>query len=863
MKTKPRITKTTVLAKVASATLAAFACLSTLADKAAYDGFEYSDFGALDGQIGGTGFAEPYVANEAATVVSRSIEYRNGDLLVKGGRRALQLRKSADATQHVQLSRRLSDVHDDVFYISALVYVDRNTKSSGNRDTITLGLSAEVGGRPHGGLGIEDTGYKWTAFIGTQGRLSSIVVTPDTTHMLVAKVYKTSASGPYNRVDLMVDPDSADEPATWTLANQGPGGSTATTATAFEYLSFFMHQDRADANDKFIFDEIRVGTTWSDVVVPSEEEGETTTAADTVEWSGASAVSDNWPETANWSEEKSPAGNNAVFGVADVSSDGTPNSVVPESMTVNSLVFGNLAAENDTTKQQVVRIPASATLTVNGTNAEGRAFAVSAMPSTSGSYEVRVGFTGGGSLAIDSPDGVFIAGEGFSTPSNTRERGFLDLVGLSSFSANVDRFLVGYGERTRGEVKLAAAGEGANFIRANYVGIGDAAGVLGGPETSVLELGQHNTICASRINVGATEVSGNKRNNDESGVLRFADGLENPSLTIRSWGGSGRADMTIASHGDGGNNWYYVSGTADFTGGTVDLLLGELLIAAGAGYTGTQSGEVNGYFTMESGTADINKLSVGRTCIFDGGRKADTHPAWGRFTMLGGEAFVRRGVEVGVSTNGSWKGGFQFPKGDIALSGNACLTSAGPVILASDQGYATGAVARVTLEDNARLSALAGLRNGLRLEGKSDSWGDIKIVEFDGSVFVNGGTLAVTNDAQTSEICLDYGTLAVAGGSVVADKLTVTNAESVVTIVVSGHYYPITVNGAANVDGARLVVSIDEDNPPVQSGSYTLIEAGTLTGRFSEVTLPRGTVKLAYSEDSVSLCYSGTIILLR
>ena len=860
MKTNPRNTKTTVLARITSASLAAFACLSALADKAAYDGFELSDTGSLDGQIGGTGFAEAYVANEAATVITRNLVYRNGDLLVDGGRQALQLRKSADATQHVQFSRRLSDIHDGVFYISALVFVDRNTKSSGNRDTVTLGLSAESGGRPHGGLGIEDTAYKWTAFIGTQGRLSSIVVEADKTHLLVARVYKTSASGPYNRVDLMVNPDSAEEPATWTLTNQTPGGSTGTTATEFGYLSFFMHQDRAEANDTFLFDEIRVGTTWSDVVVPSVEK---TTASETVEWSGASEVSDNWSETENWSDEKSPVGNDAIFGLANVSSDGTPNSVVSESMAVNSLVFGNLAAENDMTKRQIIRIPAGTTLTVDGTNATGRAFAVSAVPSSAGTWEARVGFTGGGALSVASPDGTFIAGEGYSSPGSTRERAFLDFSGLSSFSANVSRFLIGYGVRTRGEMKLAATGAGVNEIRADYVAIGDSAGVLGGPETALLELGPSNVIYAARINVAATEVSGSRRNNAESGILRFAPGFANPYLKIRSRGGARRADMTIASHGDGGDNWYYLSGSADFSGGTVDMMLGELLIAAGAGYTGTQSGAVDGHFTMEAGRLDVDKLSVGRTCIFAGGRKLDTHPAWGRFTMLGGEAVVNRAIEVGVSTNGSWKGGFQFAKGDIALSGDAHLTAAGSVVLASDQGYATGVVARVTIGGNATFDALGGICNGIRYEGRTDNNVDIKIAEFDGSVFVNGGLLAVTNDTQTSEFRLDYGTLSVAGGSVMADKLTMTNSESVVSILISGRDAPIVVNGAANVEGASLSVRIDNDNPPAKTGSYKLIQAQTLTGAFSDVTLPQGVVKLVYTDNSVSLCYGGTVVLLR
>ncbi len=102
-----------------------------------------------------------------------------------------------------------------------------------------------------------------------------------------------------------------------------------------------------------------------------------------------------------------------------------------------------------------------------------------------------------------------------------------------------------------------------------------------------------------------------------------------------------------------------------------------------------------------------------------------------------------------------------------------------------------------------------------------------------------------------------------AGGSVVADKLTMTNAESVVSVVISGRGTPIVVNGAANVDGGRLVVAIDEDNPPVQSGSYTLIGAGSLTGRFSEVTLPQGTVKLAYTDGAICLSYCGTVVLIR
>lgn len=846
---------------IASAAFSAMTATTAFAGKAAYDGFETADLGPLDEQIGGSGFDGPYVANASVTVVSRSLTYEKGDLKIVGGKQALQLKKSTVENTSLLSSRKLSDIHDeDVFYVSAIVYIDRNTRSFNNRDTFWVGLASDSSSRPGGGLGVEDTSYNWCGIVGGQGRLSGVAVVADSPHFIVAKIHKNT-SGPencYNRVSLMVDPESASEPSAWTKDNQTSGSST--TYPELGFLNFYMDYSRAETVDTFIIDEVRVGSTWADVVVPYVEP-----AADSdviAHWTGADTEAKTWTQSGNWEDGVSPNSNDVVFDNDGTSASDDVTSAISVNTAVSSISFANVNLDGAESKRHTTSVAAGAVLSVAGTNAMGRAVSVTAQPLEANKmYNTQVALTGGGALAVESQEGEFLVGKGYSAPNNGRARGFLDLAGLASFTSDVSRLVLGEGIYTRGEMRLAATGDGVNFIRARYVGVGDSAGLLGGPETSVLTLGQENIIHADRVNIAATEVSGTKRNNCASGEMKFAEGLQNPSVIVRSRGGARRADMTIASHGDGGNNWYYLNGRADFSGGTVDMLLGELLVAAGAGYDGTQSGQVDGYFIMDAGIVDVERLCVGRTCIFDGGRKPDTHPAWGRYTMNGGVTLAGA-VEAGVSTNGAWKGGFQCARGDIALSNDAVFTALGSVVLASNQGYATSTVARVTIADNAVFSACAGIRNGLRVEGRTESWGEIKIAEFDGSVFVNGGTLAVTNEARTSELCLDYGTLSVTGGSVVVDKLTMTNAQSVVALELSAGSTPISVKGAANVDGAKLVVSAAEGYAIPRNSRITIIEAGSLSGRFSEVVLP-GNMKIRYSSNAVYGAFDGLCVIVR
>lgn len=852
---------------IANAAIAALAATTAFAEKAAYDGFESADLGALDSQIGGTGFAGPYVANASVTVVSRSLTYEKGELKIVGGKQALQLKKSTVENTSLLASRQLSDIHnEDVFYVSAIVYIDKNTRSSNNRDTFWVGLASDSSSRPGGGLGVEDTSYNWSGIVGGQGRLSGVAVVADSPHFIVVKIHKNT-SGPenyYNRVSLMVDPESASEPSAWTIANQT--SSSSTTYPELGFLNFYMDYSRAEDADTFIVDEVRVGTTWADVVVPYVEPPPAPVDSDIVAyWTGADAESKAWTQSGNWEDGVSPNSNDVVFDNDGTSASDDVTSAISVNTAVSSISFANVNLDGAESKRHTTSVAAGAVLSVAGTNAMGRAVSVTAQPlEANKTYNTQVALTGGGSLAVESQEGEFLVGKGYSSPNNGRARGFLSLAGLSSFTSDVSRLVLGEGMYTRGEMRLAAAGDGVNFIRAGYVAVGDSAGLLGGPETSVLTLGPSNVIYAGRINIAATELSGNTaRNNCASGEMKFAEGLENPTLVVRSKSGAVRADMTIASHGNGENNWYTLSGRADFSGGIVDMMLGDLLVGAGTGYRDVQSGAVDGYFIMDAGRVDVNNMTLGRSAYFAGGRNSfNTMPAWGHYTMNGGETIVNDSVTLAISEFTNWQGGRQVVKGDIVLSNDAKFTSRGPVVLASDGGYATGAVARVTISGYSVFSALDGIRNGLRSEGKTDNSRVIEIAEFDGSVFVNGGTLAVTNEARTSELCLDYGTLSVTGGSAVVDKLTMTNAQSVVALELSAGSTPISVKGAANINGAKLVVSAAEGYAIPRNSRIPIIEAETLSGKFAEVDLP-GNMKIRYSSNAVYGAFDGLSVIVR
>lgn len=196
--------------------------------------------------------------------------------------------------------------------------------------------------------------------------------------------------------------------------------------------------------------------------------------------------------------------------------------------------------------------------------------------------------------------------------------GSVDLSGLTTFNAYTNTFEIGVGHRAMNVIATLAEN---NFIRATTFWAGNAEGNNDVPV--IVRLGETNVIHADEIVISRRK---------SEGTLEFAAGLSSPSVTIRAADGVGRADLSVAYNNAGGTS-VPSTGLVDFTGGSVDALLGTVIVGFKGG---TGVGDALGTFTMTTGVLDATSMMLGQGIAatnFDG-------DATGTFNLSGGTAVV-------------------------------------------------------------------------------------------------------------------------------------------------------------------------------------------------------------------------------
>lgn len=576
--------------------------------------------------------------------------------------------------------------------------------------------------------------------------------------------------------------------------------------------------------------------------------------AEEVLWTGADAESDSWSSAENWSgsvEAFSLAGKDVVFGVADMVKAGVVNGVISADLTINSLVFTNssyVLKENKTDYWHSIAIAPDATLTINGTNEQGVAFAMKAMTSKGKDYRHSGVAIAGGALVVDSPEGkVYTMHESSSDTSYP----YLDLSGLNSFTCTADTLIVAEGQRTAGWLNLARSGDGANVLTLNKLYVGRKEGDVDNG-TQELRLGKTTRINADLFCVGACEWS---ERNSSSGKVFFPEGLEGATLTIRAKDGAGRAEFHCG--GIGGKNpsgkWAIKSksGLFDATGGEVDALFSTL--AVGEGHFASSSGKngpATGEIKFAKGVIDATNAVFG--CGTSNSSSArSVKPSVGRLTMSGGRFVVQYDCTLGRVKSGAG----EAANGYIDLAGGE-IDIGGLLQLTAYEGYAPAATSVVTVA-NASLTARGGLVGGDAKPSKTDVDYDVYAEITVGS----GGVLAVTNGTATSELRLEDATLVLRGGEVFADNLILTNSASTLCVVVGENHKGITVGKTGFIElGGALVVAAEDGYRP--SGQYVIASGGSITGRFSSVDLPAG-YKVRYGGGTVSISKGGCVVTIR
>lgn len=867
----------------------------------AYDDLEGAALGSLGGQTSGTGFAAGYVLGSGAVgiVTNQSLSYSNGDLTIDGGTNCILI-VNQDKTV---FTRAIGTRNDDDLYLSFLFQTP--TADGASEDFFSFGFNNSAGETTAGVIHrLNSTGtdhYFGLRRSSSSEKKTTLGTTINQTYFVVLRLRKLTpgATSSYNELSLFVDPSSVYEPAP-TLVFTNTAWAAATHIAA--------RIASAEAGDRYYIDNLCIGRSYEDVVFPngspivvapsiSPAGGDfehsvsvslatatdgasiryttdgstpsstvgvlyaspfTLTSPATVRavaykdemydsplsmayfrvarpmlWKGL-AGGDNWSATGNWSPAGSPAAGDLMFGVEDTTTLGVINNVVDASMTISSLSYTNLG----NTSYHVTQIAPGVTLTVDGGTSPDYALYVGRTTLETKTTQTRASMTGGGVLAVNAPEsGVQV------TKRSKDERGqaYLDMSELSACTMTVRDFTIGRYDRGTGFVTLPRNGLGATTITAARLTVGDSGGGANG-DTSSLTLGPTNTLQADRIGIGGPVLN---TYNENSGLISFAAGLQNPSLTIRgSSGGLSRADLTLGSHGTQPVSWKStrsISGTLNTLGGTVDAQIGSLVIGKSRGMQSGRGG-ATGTLSMDAGSIDAESVVLGWSDGGDGSGK----PAVGTLSIAGGR-FAAGTVALAKLT-----GGAQMVSGRLNVSAGLVQVG-GDMLLGPGSGTATSIVATVALTGG-------DLNVGGRLASAVSS------PYFVSSVILDGGQLHVTNAAASAEFRIENGTFAVSSGTATLDRLVLTNALTTTRVELrgtgGGDYGHVTVNEEVRL-GGRLTVTMNGYAARGGDAWTVVAGAGTRTGTFATADLPEG-MRVVYTDNGfiVARPAAGSLILL-
>ncbi|WFB35392.1 autotransporter-associated beta strand repeat-containing protein [Kiritimatiellota bacterium B12222] len=527
-----------------------------------------------------------------------------------------------------------------------------------------------------------------------------------------------------------------------------------------------------------------------------------TSAQAQVTWTGGADPDENWSNAGNWSGG-TPAGEDVLFDNTDKTASSTANSIVNSDMTLSSLSFVN-TGNSSTTDWQVIQIGASQTLTLDGSGllTPGNVFFLGSQDNSIKGKTYTYGkMLGGGSLVVNASNDDFLVTQ---VSNNDLGRAYLDLSGLSSFTANVANFYVGLGKRTHSQLNLSTTGAGTNVITASKLAIGDSDGSDPGG-VSLLNLGTTNTLNVDDIYVGARADQSENAWQRASGAMAFQNTDDSSSVIIRAADGVSRANLSVGLMDATGwkvtNN--YLTGTVDFTGGTVDALLGQLTMGDAASF---RTGGATGTLSMDAGTIDATSVLLG----LNEGRSQNSKFGSNGILNVAGGTFTAGSISLAENRG---TGDLDDSNRAGAVSGTLNVSGTGTVNVVGDitMGSRTGGSADYIFDDNGTPLEKIGVLAEVDIAG--------------GSLTVGGDMTENTANAElavvTSVVTLHGGTLDMTGGTVKVDTFSLESG----TLKNLGQYNNDDIIGADVVKTGAGTLNVEGDN--TFTGA-TLINEGTL-----------------------------------
>jgi hypothetical protein len=439
-----------------------------------------------------------------------------------------------------------------------------------------------------------------------------------------------------------------------------------------------------------------------------------------------------------------------------------------------------------------------------------------------------------------------------NTSDNNRGDATFDLAGLSDFQADVARFWVGRGSRTQAIFILPSTGVGTSTIRAPQVAVGDGYGAGEANGLSEIRFGQTTELNTDTLLVGAATAP---LRNVQGGKLSFQSNLSGATAFIRGLNGGAVETVVVGSHGGASNadkTVRGVSGTLDFTGGTIDAKFGSMTVGEARGYWASSGGigTVNGTVSMAAGVIEAGTVVLGRSTP---NNSTDTRNglATGKLTVTGGRF---RAETISLAHN--------VPSANQTTVGRLAISDSGHVEVLGDicMGTRAGTAAVVT----SRVEVVGGM-----LEVGGNMIPDNASANIVSEVLLSGGSLFVTNAAETATLRIENGMFVISGGTALLDRLVTTNALTTTTVTLRGvgseDFGHVSVNEDVALGGTLNVVL---DGYEIHGGeSWTIVSGtGTRTGTFAAISpdLPEN-MKIVYTSNGYKLiCPArGTVLEIR
>jgi len=518
-------------------------------------------------------------------------------------------------------------------------------------------------------------------------------------------------------------------------------------------------------------------------------------------WDAGEAPVTDWitGSFANWSDNASPSGKDIFFGSSGTtSSSSTVTNTVNSNVAVNSLTY----QYSSTANYQVTEILGSGTLSLGGTT---NVFTVGGL--TTGTNTTNTVIKGAGTLDINQSGGQIFVGNntgGSAVPSRVN----LNMSGLTAFKANLGatgNFNIGTSTSSGSPTGQASSTTmylaDSNVITTGTMRVSGAlvTSVNTGAEASTLYLGNTNTINASSILVG--------RGQDSSayGILKFNPSATAASLKIRGVDGTSAATALRIGVNEGAVTGVSQRGSADFTGGTLDVLVSDILVGSGRS---TTAGSAQGELIMNLGKITATNTIIGQTVAASA--SSSTGTTSGALAVNGGQ-FETQTLVLGDSAS-TLGGNTQPLQGSLSVSGTAAVTVTGTGgIVIGRHGGASNA---------APVSASINLTGGsLTVSGNiAEGTGPATVSS---ALTLNGGALEMNAKSVTVDtFTAASGTISNLGQLNSGGTLTKTSGG---TLTMSGLN---TYTGATTVSLGTLLVTGTNSG----GAAYTIANGGTLGG---------------------------------